>query len=74
MVTKKTTEMIIRLQEIPNLTRNATTVEREATRLLIFWRIKEKRKTMMLKTSLWDPNYVEKYNKITTKEILKNGW
>ena len=25
-------------------------------------------------TSLWDPHCVEKFNKITMKKILENGW
>ena len=68
-----TTEGTIRPQEIPTSTGNATTAEKEVTRLLIVGRRKEKRKTMTLKISLWDPHSVEKFKKITMKKTPKNG-
>ena len=65
------TKTTIRLQEIPASTGNATSVEKQTTGMLIDGRRKEKRKTMTSKTYSWDQHYVEKSNKITTKNILK---
>ena len=50
-VIKMTTEMTIKLQEMPTSTVNAITVEKEATRLLVVGRGKKKRKTMTSETS-----------------------
>ena len=70
---KTTTETSIRLQESPASTGNATPVEKEATGLLIVGRRKEKRKTMILTTSSWEPHFVEKYKNITMNKISNNG-
>ena len=52
---------------------NETTVEKDVTRLLIVGQRKEKRNTITLKTSLWDPHSVENFKKIKTKKITNNG-
>ena len=69
--TKTKKETTIRLQEIHASTGNATSVQKQATGMLIDGLRKEKRKTMTSKTYSWDQHYVEKSNKITTKNILK---
>ena len=68
-----TIEMTIILQEIPASTVNATTAEKEATRLLVFGRIKEKRNIMTSTTYSWDIYYVYNFKKKTMKKISKNG-
>ena len=71
---KVTRETTIRLQEILASTGKATTLEKEATRLLIFGRRKGNRKRMNLTTSLWEPFSVENFKKRTMKKISKNGY
>ena len=70
---KMTIKMKIILQEIPTSMGNETTVEKDVTRLLIVGQRKEKRNTITLKTSLWDPHSVENFKKIKTKKITNNG-
>ena len=65
--------MTIRLQEVPVSTGNATTVEKDVTRMLIVGRSKEKRKKMTSKAYFWEAHSVEKYKEKTTKKIPKNG-
>ena len=71
--TKITTETTIRLKETPASTSNAKTVEKEATRLLIVGRRKEKIKTTTSTTYLWEPQSLEKFRKRKMNMIPNNG-
>ena len=62
-------ETTIRLQEIPDSMGNAITVKKEAIGMLIVGQRKENRKTMTSTASSWEPHYVEKFKKITMKNI-----
>ena len=68
-----TRETAIILQAIFDSKGNVTTVGKYATGLLIVGRRKENRKTIMPKTSFVGAHYVEKFKKIITKNISKNG-
>ena len=57
----------------PRFTGNAKTVEKEATRLLIFGRRKERRKTMASTTSLWEAHSMDNFKKKTMKKTSENG-
>ena len=70
---KMTTETKIILQEISYSMGNITTVEKEATGMLIVGQIKKNRKTMTLPNSLWEPDYVETLKKKRMMNMLKNG-
>ena len=65
--------MTIRLQEIPVSTGNATTVEKEVTRLLVVGKRKENRNNMTSTTYLWEQHYAERYKKRKMKKIPNNG-
>ena len=66
-------EMTIGLKEGSASIGNTSTVGKKATGLLIVRQIKKKRKTMNSTTFLWEPHSVDKFKKITTKKISKNG-
>ena len=68
----KIKETKTRISEDSNSTENVTTVGERSTGWLIVHQIRKKNK-MTLKTSLWDPNFMEKSPKMATKKTPNNG-
>ena len=68
----KIKEMETRITEKPDSTENITTVVKRATGRLIFGQ-RIKKKSMASTTSLCEPHFVEKSQKMTTKKTSKNG-
>ena len=68
-----TTEITTGITENLYSMASSTTVEKKATQQFIVGKIR-KRNKMTLSNVLWEPHYVEKYQKIINNNTLKNGW
>ena len=72
-IQEMTTETTKRITENPASMDNTTTMEREDTwRLIVGRRIK--RNKMTSTTFFWEPQYAEKYQNMTRRNISNNGW